>query len=117
MRTLYPLTQEEQELAAAHVDLVDKFLYYERLDPEEYYDIVIFGYLEAVQKQSREPIPEERQNFKALTKICMKHAVGEDWKFRNKAKRKGDPVSLDYMGTTAEGDDFSYYDLIADIYW
>lgn len=71
MRRLYPLTPEEQEFAAIHIDLVDTFLRRERLDPNEYYDIVIFGYLEAVQKQHREPIEEERQNFNALAKsVC-----------------------------------------------
>lgn len=67
MRRLYPLTPEEQEFAAIHIDLVDTFLRRERLDPNEYYDIVIFGYLEAVQKQHREPIEEERQNGRTST--------------------------------------------------
>lgn len=114
MRRLYPLTSEEQEFAAIHVDLVDKFLRYERLDPAEYYDIVIFGYLEAVQKQFRAPIDEDKQNFKALAKICMRHAVGEDRKFQNKEKRRGDPMSMDYLGTDTDGDDFSFHDLIGD---
>ena len=43
MRRLYPLTPEEQEFAAIRIDLVDTFLRRERLDPNEYYDIVIFG--------------------------------------------------------------------------
>lgn len=112
MRKLYPLTSEEQKFAEIHIDLVDKFLRFERLDPAEYYDIVIFGYLEAVQKQYRDPIAEERQNFKALAKICMRHAVGEDWKFQNKEKRRGNPLSLDYV--EADEDDYSFYDLIKD---
>lgn len=114
MRRLYPLTLEEQEFAAIHVELVDKFLRYERLDPSEYYDIVIFGYLEAVQKQFRNPIAEDRQNFKALAKICMKHAIGEDKKFQNKEKRRGTPLSMDYLETDTDGDDFSFHDLIGD---
>lgn len=117
MRRLYPLTPEEQEFAAIHIDLVDTFLRRVRLDPDEYYDIVIFGYLEAVQKQHREPIEEERQNFNALAKICMRHAVGEDWKYRLKEKRKGDllNLSLDHLDTCTENDEFSFLDFIPDI--
>lgn len=114
MRRLYPLTSEEQRFAEIHIDLVDKFLRQGRLDPEEYYDIVVFGYLEAVQKQFRGPIAEDRQNFKALAKICMKHAIGEDKKFQNQKKRQGDTVSMDYLGTDTDDDDFSFHDLIAD---
>ena len=116
MRRLYPLTPEEQEFAAIRIDLVDTFLRRERLDPNEYYDIVIFGYLEAVQKQHREPIEEERQNFNALAKICMRHAVGEDWKYRLKEKRKGDllSLSLEHLATSTDNEDFSFYDIIPD---
>lgn len=115
MKRLYPLTSEEQGFAAVHIDLVEKFLRRERLDPAEYYDIVIFGYLEAVQKQCRAPIAEERQNFKALAKICMRCAVGEDKRFQNQEKRRGNPLSMDYLETDTDGDDFSFHDLIADI--
>ena len=45
MSKMEPLTVEEQEMAEQYFYLVDKFLKREHLDPNEYYDVVIFGYL------------------------------------------------------------------------
>ncbi len=45
-----PLTAEEQHLAAENHDLVFAFLKEKELPIDVYYDVVIFGYLKAVQK-------------------------------------------------------------------
>lgn len=114
MKKLYPFTEEENQFAEAHLFLVDKFLRRKRLSPDDYYDIVIFGYLEAVQKQYRDPIESEKQNFPAFAEICMRNAIGEDWKYRNREMRRGNPLSLDQLPACAENDDFSFYDVISD---
>ena len=44
-----PLTKEQQEFAAEHHGLVYKFLNDNRLAEDEFYDVIIFGYLKAVQ--------------------------------------------------------------------
>ena len=49
MKKIYPLTNTQRDYAGNHVGLVYKFLYLNHLDIDEYYDIVIFGYLLAVQ--------------------------------------------------------------------
>ena len=43
-----PLTKEQQTFATAHHNLVYKFLNENRLPEDEFYDVVIFGYLKAV---------------------------------------------------------------------
>ena len=43
-----PLTKEQQAFATAHHSLVYKFLNENRLPEDEFYDVVIFGYLKAV---------------------------------------------------------------------
>ena len=43
-----PLTKEQQTFATAHHSLVYKFLNENRLPEDEFYDVVIFGYLKAV---------------------------------------------------------------------
>ena len=43
-----PLTKEQQEFAAEHHGLVYKFLNDNHLPDDEFYDVVIFGYLKAV---------------------------------------------------------------------
>ena len=50
MRALRPMTQEERDFAEQHHDLVIDFLRYRRLPMDEFYDVVIFGYLSAVQQ-------------------------------------------------------------------
>lgn len=114
MKKLYPLTDEERDMAEKHIALVDRFLRMKRLSPDEYWDIVILGYIEAIQKHCRVPIEAERQNFPALARICMEHSVGEDWKYRNAAKRKGSPVSLDVWSADTDDGVFSFYDIIPD---
>ena len=44
-----PLTKEQQDFAAEHHGLVYKFLNDNHLPEDEFYDVVIFGYLKAVQ--------------------------------------------------------------------
>ena len=45
-----PLTNEERNFATEHHNLVFAFLKKKNLSIRRYYDIVIFGYLKAVQK-------------------------------------------------------------------
>ena len=61
MSQLEPLTVKEQEMAEQYFYLVDKFLKREHLDPNEYYDVVIFGYLQAIQRECRNPNPPEKK--------------------------------------------------------
>lgn len=44
-----PLTKEQQDFAAEHHGLVYKFLNDNHLPENEFYDVVIFPYLKAVQ--------------------------------------------------------------------
>ena len=55
MRALRPMTQEERDFAEQHHNLVIDFLRYRRLPMDEFYDVVIFGYLSAVQQYIRTP--------------------------------------------------------------
>lgn len=45
-----PLTPEQSLFAAKHHELVYKFLREKHLSPDEFYDVVIFGYLRAVRR-------------------------------------------------------------------
>ena len=94
MRKLYPLTPEERAFAEEKYPLVDKFLSMKRLDPDEWFDVVIFGFLEAVQVFIRQP---ERQiyDFTPFAITVMKHSVGKEWKYRTRAIRAETPLSLD----------------------
>lgn len=50
-----PLNKEQQAFAADHHGLVYKFLNENRLPEDEFYDVIIFGYLRAVYRYFNEP--------------------------------------------------------------
>lgn len=93
MRALRPMTQEEREFAEQNHDLVIDYLRRKRLPMDDYYDIVIFGFLSAVQQYFRNPpIAVE---FKAMAFRAMKDSVLRDVEYNTHAKRYGSTVSLD----------------------
>ena len=96
MRALRPMTQEEREFAEQHHNLVIDFLRYRRLPMDDFYDIVIFGYLSAVQQYFRNPPAGVK--FKAMAFRAMKDAILRDGEYNARAKRCGYIVSLDTEG-------------------
>lgn len=111
-----PLTAEEQVMAEEYFYLVDDFLRRKRLDPSEYYDVVIFGYLQAIQRECRSQNPPENKNFHGLVEVCMKRAVFLDWRYKSKVKRKSDFMALSLNGIPADTDsgEFALHDVVAD---
>ncbi len=90
------MTQEEREFAEQHHNLVIDFLRYRRLPMDDFYDIVIFGYLSAVQQYFRNP--PAGVEFKAMAFRAMKDAILRDGEYNARAKRCGYTVSLDTEG-------------------
>lgn len=96
MRVLRPMTQEEREFAEQKHDLVIDFLCCKHLPMNDFYDVVIFGYLSAVQQYFRNPptgVP-----FKAMALRAMKDSILRDGEYNARAKRCGFTVSLDAAG-------------------
>ena len=98
MRALRPMTQEERDFAEQRYDLVIDFLRYRRLPMDEFYDVVIFGYLSAVQQYIRNP--PAGVNFKAMAFRAMKDAVLREGEYHSRAKRCGVTVDLDDVELT-----------------
>lgn len=98
MRALHLMTQEERELAEQRHDLVIDYLRYRRLSMSDFYDIVIFGYLSAVQQYFRNP--PAGVAFKAMAFRAMKDAVLREGEYHARAKRCGVTVGLDDVGGT-----------------
>ena len=93
MRALRPMTQEEREFAEQKHDLVVEFLRRRHLPMNDYYDIVIFGYLSAVQQYFRDPpIGVE---FRAMAFRAMKDSILREGEYHARAKRCGITVGLD----------------------
>lgn len=93
MRALRPMTQEEREFAEQHHDMVVDYLRYKRLPMDDFYDIVIFGYLSAVQQYFRNP--PAGVEFKAMAFRAMKDSILREGEYHARAKRCGYTVSLD----------------------
>ena len=93
MRALRPMTQEEREFAEQRHDLVIDYLRRKRLPMDDFYDIVIFGYLSAVQQYFRNP--PAGVEFNAMAFRAMKDSVLRESEYNTRAKRCGSIVSLD----------------------
>ena len=97
MRALRPMTQEEREYAEQRHDLVIDFLSYRHLPMDDYYDIVIFGYLSAVQQYFRNP--PAGVAFEAMAVRAMKDSILREGEYHSRSKRSGVTVNLDDAGS------------------
>ena len=95
MRALRPMTQEERDFAEQHHDLVIDYLCRKRLPTDDLYDVVIFGYLSAVQQYFRNP--PAGVAFKAMAFRAMKDSVLREGEYHARAKRCAHIISLDDM--------------------
>ncbi len=94
MYTLHHLTDSQREFAAENHDLVISFLRRRGLDMGEFYDVVIFGYLSAVQQYDQRP--ELRQyKFRTIANKRMHAALWNYYRSLYTAKRGERPLSLD----------------------
>lgn len=71
---LLPLTVYQQQFAAANEDLVYAFLQEKDLPESLFYDVVIFGYLQAVQEYCTDP-KLRRHEFSTLAWKRMRRAL------------------------------------------
>lgn len=109
-----PLTEEEKAFAenAENYNQLFKFMRFNQLDPEEWYDILIIPYLQAVKKYCSRP-ELHIYPFHAISNKVLSCAVHHHYRAMHTKKRmpEGGFVSLDY---TMEGDNpFSEYNLDA----
>ena len=86
MKKIYPLTNTQRDYAGNHVGLVYKFLYLNHLDIDEYYDIVIFGYLLAVQLYDEDERLKNRYLFSTIAWRQMRYSLFEH--YRNNSRQK-----------------------------
>lgn len=103
MRALRPMIKEERGFAEQHHELVIDFLRCKRLPMDDFYDIVIFGYLSAVQQYFRNPPAGVK--FKAMAFRAMKDSILRDGEYNACAKRCAYIISLDDMNVQAPKQD------------
>lgn len=86
MKRIHELTPEQQEFAGEHHNLVYGFLRQNHLDEAEFYDVVIFGYLEAVQDYLERP-ELSRFKFSTIAWSRMRSCVVSEYIYQNRPKR------------------------------
>lgn len=113
MSRLHEMTHLQKQFAEEHQDTVFRFLSHKNLSVEDYYDIVIFGYLQAVQEYDENPALARFQfntiamdivrRISKLAKnvsqeiLCltrMSDCLGKHFSYENKPKRKAPTVSI-----------------------
>ena len=89
--TLKPFTEEEKILAEQNHDLIYQFLKVHKYSIEEYYNIVVMGYLKGIQKYYKYNRCGA-ENFSGICWNCMRSEIGNHFKMENAKKRK--PVEM-----------------------
>lgn len=93
MSRLHELTHLQQQFAEKHQDIVFRFLSQKGLAVEDYYDIVIFGYLQAVQEYDENPALS-RFRFSTIAWTRMNDCLCRHYTHENRIMRKAPTVSV-----------------------
>ena len=89
------LTAEQQSFAEENHDVIKSFLQAKNLGYDEYYDVVIFAYLEAVRTYCENHELRGKYTFKIIAFRFMSCDLIDHYRIRNVQKRRADTVSLD----------------------
>lgn len=107
-----PLTDEQRKLAEANHDLVGAFLRENKLPEEQFYDVVIFGYLCAVQQYCDNPNLKKKYSLATLAWKKMKRELVHYYNYLGSDKRSYHTVSL--HESICEGSDLCWEDVLHD---
>lgn len=104
-----PLTRKQQKFAEENHNLVYAFLNKNSLSEATFYDVVIFGYLRAVQEYC-DTSHSHKQRFSTLAWKRMRSALSNYYRYLSRAKRNAPTVSFDEMVSSEGG--LSWADII-----
>ena len=88
-----PLTKEQQDFAAEHHGLVYKFLNDNHLPENEFYDVVIFPYLKAVQDYCNSA-SAQKYSFSTIAIRQMKFLLYDYFRTQARRKRNAEVISI-----------------------
>ena len=94
MSKLQKLTDDQRAFAEQHHELVPNYLRMRGLDVDEYYDIVIFRYLHAVQRYS-ENLKLQQYAFPTIAFQGMRSALNHYFRSQSRQQKKFVLYSLD----------------------
>ncbi len=98
MKKIHLLNPEQQQFAEQNHQIVDRFLSRKRLDAEEFYDVVIFGYLLAVQEYLEKPRLSD-YTFSTIAWRNMNDCLINEYAYWNCGKRAAvtNPLEEEYL--------------------
>lgn len=85
---LEKLTEQEKKFAEDNHNLIYGFLHRYRYSIEEWYNVVVFGYLKAVQTYNRRKELQGKYDFPFIAWQYMRSEIGNHFKIQNSQKRK-----------------------------
>lgn len=103
---IQPLTKKQREFAIENHNLVYDFLIKNNLPESAYYDIVIFGYLRAVQEYCDRPSLHEHR-FSTIAWKQMRRSLSNHFRYLSRPKRNAPTVSLDDLTGSVDGQRWS----------
>lgn len=95
-----PLTDEQRDYATEHHALVYKFLKDNHLSMDEFYDVIIFGYLRAVKRYLTESALRQYK-FTTIAWSCMRVDLYNYYKSNRCQKRTAEVLSI-HIGIGAD---------------
>lgn len=96
------MTPAERHFAAENHRLIYTFLEQNDLSTDDYYDIVVFGYLAAVCRYSADPALQ-RYAFSTIAWRSMRRSMSDYLRAESREKRQAAVVSLDAPVTAPDG--------------
>ena len=88
-----PLTREQREFATKWHNLIYSLLNEKGLPEEDYYDIVVFGFLRAVRRYFTEPALQQYA-FSTIAWQAMESDLSNHYKAKYRQKRNGYTISI-----------------------
>ena len=98
---MQPLTEQEKQFAENNHGLVYSFLHRYKYNVDDFYDIVIFGFLKAVQVYHRKEAVKRKYDFAFIAWQYMRSEIGNYFRIESALKRKMETatIGLDICGT------------------
>lgn len=107
---LQPLTEMEKRMAEENHNLVYSFLHRHGYSIEEFYNVVIFGYLRGIQVYNRREDVRKKYQLAFICERYMSVAVGNYFRSKNAQKRKPMEITVSLDINYAETDNI--YNLV-----
>ena len=89
-----PLTEQERRFAEEHHSMVFRYLARKGLPESEYYDIVVFGYLNGVQKYCRDEELRQQYSFSTIAWNAMNTCFFNHERDKARPKNRAAVLSL-----------------------